>query len=306
MISRKLFVAVTILALAAETGVAAASPTVPLQPSSKWWMDYAPDRCRLSRTFGEGRDLVIVEFTRYEPSDGFALMIVGRPVGSALPGQSVDLRFGESGPFVRTSAMTGNSTSAAGKTLPVVFLQGRLDNLDTDTREMRELARRLPSGEWRARFHIAADQEAGVTRLELKLPGHPLSLALGSMGPPMAAMRKCTTDLVREWGFDPEEQANLAAPARPLSDPGDWLGSADYPSGALHRGEQAIIAFRLTIDGAGMITACAIQSSISSEPDFATKTCTLIKRRARFEPARTHDGKPTPSYYVNLVRWIIP
>ncbi|MFC3175148.1 hypothetical protein ACFOD9_12885 [Novosphingobium bradum] len=289
------------MALAAP-GTAAAG-TAPLTPVTKWWLDYAADSCRLVRAFGEGDGQIVAQFIRYEPSDHFSLILTGKPLAGTVDHAPVQLRFGETGAFVRRPAMTG---STSGKQTPALFLTGRLDNLDPLSPGVKALAHQDPYGEVEARLHVSPETEAAATTLTLRIPGRAIVLALGSMGPPMAAMRQCTSDLVKEWGLDPTEQASLATHPRPRTNPGTWVRAGDYPWGPLASGQQAIISFRLAVDATGQTTACAIQSSIASDDAFAKTTCELLKKRAQFEPARTPAGKAVASYYVNRVLWVIP
>lgn len=91
----------------------------------------------------------------------------------------------------------------------------------------------------------------------------------------------------------------------PLIDSGAWVTAADYPSGALRRGEQGITYFSARVDTAGRVDACEItQSSGSAELDEAT--CRLVVARARFRPAQDARGNPTPAYYRTRIRWVIP
>ena len=120
----------------------------------------------------------------------------------------------------------------------------------------------------------------------------------------MAALRKCTEELVKEWGLNPAQQEALPARPMPKSSPGDWLHSSDYPRESLAMGQQAIVRYRLMVDAAGAVTNCAVQSAIA-KGNFAELTCELLKRRARFDPARDATGTAVGSYYVGKVRWIM-
>jgi protein TonB len=70
------------------------------------------------------------------------------------------------------------------------------------------------------------------------------------------------------------------------------------------RGANGLVRFRLDVDPEGHVGACHVLKSIQS-PDFEKITCDLIRKRARFKPALDASGKPTPSYYVNTVKWVM-
>ena len=65
LIMAKSFVAsLVILALATPTLAAAAAPApLALKPTSAWQVDYADERCRLGRQFGEGKQTVCCSWT---------------------------------------------------------------------------------------------------------------------------------------------------------------------------------------------------------------------------------------------------
>jgi TonB family protein len=153
---------------------------------------------------------------------------------------------------------------------------------------------------------ITPQMEAGVTHVTLQVEGaRTFRLQLGSMGPPMKAMRDCTDNLVSSWGLNPAQQATLASYPVPLGSPATWMTSNDYPRTALSRGHNGFVTFRLGIDPRGSVTSCHIQEE-TQPADFATLTCRLISQRARFSPALDSGGQPVASYYINQVRWVIP
>jgi protein TonB len=104
----------------------------------------------------------------------------------------------------------------------------------------------------------------------------------------------------------PSASATFAArPARPLGAPGRWVTNADYPSGALRRGEQGVAVFDVAIGADGKVRDCSVtQSSGSAELDAAT--CARVTSRARFAPATDTDGTATIGHYRNSIRWEIP
>lgn len=270
-----------------------------LPSSSRWFMEYATDSCQLARQFGQGENQTVVQFTRYEPSADFDLNVIGDPIGSHTGRTAVRLRFGTSGEFVRSEAMAG---SAANKK-PALFLNGRLDNLDVSDVDFDDL-RKMNAAELGRLETVAPATETAVSSMSLVAGSRTLVLELGPMGAPMAAMRKCVSELIKAWGLDPDEQAALVSRPQPKSNPRGWLTSSDYPTGSLWRGEQAIIRFRLMVSAAGETTTCAVQSAIA-KGDFAATTCNLLKRRARFEPARNTSNQGVASYYVGKVVWVV-
>jgi protein TonB len=67
----------------------------------------------------------------------------------------------------------------------------------------------------------------------------------------------------------------------------------DYPAEAQVRGEEGTVRAKLDIDTRGRVSKCSIiQSSGHASLDEAT--CQILRRRARFTPARDVDGKAVP------------
>lgn len=252
----------------------------------------------MARAFGTGNEQIVIQFIRYEPSPSFDFHLVGKPLGPLPPRPVLRLKFGTTGEAVRTSALPGT----AGE-LPALFLAGRLDNLDIAALDPDEFEQMNPADQ-RRRLAIPPLVESAVTTATIRLPTRMITLNLGSMGPPMAALRKCTEGLVKEWGLDPAQQEALPTRPMPKSSPGRWLHSSDYPRESLATGQQAIVRFRLMVNAAGTVTNCSVQSAIA-KGNFAALTCDLLKRRARFDPARDATGTTVGSYYVGKVRWIM-
>jgi periplasmic protein TonB len=98
---------------------------------------------------------------------------------------------------------------------------------------------------------------------------------------------------------------NLSAPAKPKNNPGSWATTNDYPSRALSQEREGTTGFRVTVDAGGKVADCQITGS-SGHGDLDAATCSNVKRRARFEPAKDKDGNPTTGSYSSRVTWRIP
>ena len=92
---------------------------------------------------------------------------------------------------------------------------------------------------------------------------------------------------------------------RPLDNPGDWVGTDDYPTGALRANEQGTTSFSLIVDKTGRVKECRITKS-SGSPLLDETTCQLLTLRARFIPAVDAHDKPIEGMFSNRVRWILP
>lgn len=79
----------------------------------------------------------------------------------------------------------------------------------------------------------------------------------------------------------------------------------DYPASALRNEEQGTTAVRLTIGPDGRVSDCAITSSSGSSA-LDNATCNILRRRARFTPAKDQAGNPISDTHSQRIRWEIP
>lgn len=291
---RSLALATIAFSLTASPVLAAEKAPISLAKTSKWEMRYDDDSCTLAAQFGADKDSVLLVLNRYDPGDGFDLRLYGRALryggGLRMP---LELAFG-SLPFQRFEGVAATATDAA-KTPTVIVSGVRLDGWT------------YPKGQYNHTIRppaVTPQREAVVTSITFKRPGAgPVLLQTGSMAGPMKAMRTCTDDLLRHWGFDPVVQGALSRRVQPTSNPGNWLRSGDYPTGALWSGENGLVRFRLDIEPDGAVANCRIL--FRTNPDsFADLSCKLLRDRARFLPALDSGGKPVKSYYLGQVRWV--
>lgn len=279
-------------------------PPLVLNPTSQWHLDYADDSCRLLRGFGEGENKSVVLIERYEPGDSFFMVVGGKPLDASRNADSV-FRFGPGGYEYDGSSQVGDfgdyspAVMASGMFLiaPPDFREGDREDFD-----LEELALDTDPFE----HEISPEQEAAISWLEVQRGGNrAVRFELGSMGPPMAAMRKCTNELLTHWGIDLEAHKGLTRPAVPTTSPVRWVRSSDYPAGLMRRGAQGIVQFRLSVGADGEPTQCHIQKSTRPE-GFDKAVCEALMRRAQFEPALDAQGQPIASYWRNTVRFEMP
>jgi len=93
--------------------------------------------------------------------------------------------------------------------------------------------------------------------------------------------------------------------ARPLGQPGAWVGENDYPTGELRLGHAGAVGFSLAVGSAGQVTGCTVTRS-SGFAALDAATCRLLVHRARFEPARDEQGMAVAGTYASTMRWQIP
>jgi protein TonB len=78
----------------------------------------------------------------------------------------------------------------------------------------------------------------------------------------------------------------------------------DYPSSALEREEQGVVAVSLQIGTNGRVSGCSVTSSSGSRA-LDSATCRVLTSRAKFTPARDSSGNPTTGSFSARIRWQI-
>ena len=107
--------------------------------------------------------------------------------------------------------------------------------------------------------------------------------------------------------------ALLATSVADSSDSGQRIQSAQngefvaahYPPGALKRGEQGKVAFRLTVEPSGAIGACDVTSS-SGFASLDNETCEMMVSYARLQPVRNMDGRAIRATQSGFIVWRLP
>lgn len=102
----------------------------------------------------------------------------------------------------------------------------------------------------------------------------------------------------------PPPPALPAVRASPRGNPGSWATNDDYPPGAQREGVEGTTSFRLEVGTDGRVTGCSITGS-SGSAELDNKTCQLMQRRARFNPAKDTSGNAVAGSYSSRVRWQI-
>ncbi|WP_171012762.1 MULTISPECIES: TonB family protein [unclassified Sphingomonas] len=262
-------------------------PVETLTRHGKWLVDYSRDACNLAAQMGEGKASVIVRFTRYEPGDDFDFSVYGDRFQTDAVKVEGTADFGVGERPVAIDGLSGKVDK-----LRAMFFSGvRLDGWERKGK--RDLAPR-----------IAPEQEARATGVTLAIRGkRPLRLEFGSLGKPLAEMRKCMDALVTSWGYDAAQQAAGLRPVSAITSPGGWLNSGDYPAGALFGGHNGLVQIRLDVDPEGKVAGCFVLARTSPD-DFADITCRNVARRAKLQPALDAQGKPMRSFWVVKVHWL--
>ena len=78
-----------------------------------------------------------------------------------------------------------------------------------------------------------------------------------------------------------------------------------YPPGAMKRGEQGRVGFKLTIDPTGTVSTCDVTES-SGFSALDQETCDIMGLYARVEPVRNSDGRAIRAQQPGFIVWKLP
>jgi Gram-negative bacterial TonB protein C-terminal len=290
---RRSFVPILMI-LTLTTSPTFAAPTSPpsLKRVTKWEMRYDEDACTLAARFGEDKDSTLLVMTRTYPGDWFELKIYSKNIKYSGVTMPIAISFGEL-PAMRRDGMAAYS-SGPNRTPVVIVPNLRVDGWEFPA--VDNLATAVPA--------IEPKQEAAISTITVRqIGGKSFRLETGSLSAPLAAMRTCTDDLLRYWGYDPAVQTNLTSTVLPITRPDKWLRSNDFPTDALMQGQNGLVRFRLDVDEVGNVAHCRVL--YRTNPDsFADLSCKLISARAKFKPALDSQGNPVKSFFISQIRWL--
>lgn len=87
-----------------------------------------------------------------------------------------------------------------------------------------------------------------------------------------------------------------------LRNPQALITYEDYPTESVRRNEYGIVSIVITVSAEGKVSSCQVtESSGFATLDLAT--CSLYKKRARFEPAKDAEGLPIEGKYRLSSSW---
>lgn len=278
---------------------ATAQGRVELAPSSDWTLDYADDSCALRRMFGTGEDQAYLELRRFAPGTGLLAIVASNRMDPRNPPR-VRYRFNQAGDWQDVPAPLNATldTGFRGVIFEPSFVSiPELEGID-DPAERAAEARKLDLKTIEVRQAATTDSisVSGAFRREL-------TLRLGKLDAPIAALQACIDELVTHWNIDVEAHKTLSRPASPI-DMAAASSMLGYPPKMARRSMPGLVHVRLAIDETGRITGCSIQMPLS-DPEFAASSCADIQSAFEFEPALDKDGKPIASYWLTKVRFVM-
>ncbi len=290
--------AIMISQINAATPAFAAKEPERLSPSSKVYLDYGEDKCRMAREFGTDKNKVTLMMDRFGPDDESNIILSGPRFKKYSVDGMMSVRFMPYDADPKVAYFAG----FLGKGNPAMIVRGTTRISPYSKEEIKQIEAAQKNKDKSAASQvppimpITPAQEAAVTGVAIKIPGSAeMILETGSLGKAFVEMRKCTDNLLTTWGVDPAKYAGQSKAVEPITRPEQWVVSNDYPQAALYKYKRAIINFRLSVNDTGAATACFVQQSADT-PEFDGIVCKALMRRAKFSPALDAQSKPMASF----------
>jgi len=263
--------ATALIALLVTTPARAAEP---LQPTGKWNVDYGDAHCIASRTYGSAAVPILFALKPSPIGDvmQFSILVAGSKTEiDQYPGTiSID-----GSPPVKVSVL--GSPAKDGKQ--------RMTSVNLPTSVFQTIR---PAKVVRLRSSGEVDQ----------------SFVLSQMEPVGRALDRCIADLRKVWHLA-EAAAEIKQVAKPKTPLPSYFSADDYPHTALRALAGGTVEMMLLVDEAGKIKSCTVTAT-SGHASLDAQTCSIMARRASFDPALGMDGKPTKSGQTGRIRWVIP
>ena len=259
-----------------------------MTPASPWAIDYAQDSCALRRSFAVGSDQIFLELRQFGPGAAFELTLASN---TFHPTVSVRTRFDPDDTFF---APHDAVLLAAGTLHAVQYTDSfRPQASKTDSKPVAE----WPEAERDAR-------ERAITGLTIAGVAHQdVTLLTGPMDQPMAAMRTCLDDLLKQLGLDPAVQRSLSRQAKAV-DQMEWARRTqeDLPPDVVRFGGRGRAHLRLIVGPDGKPTTCVAFRG-SGAPGFGKYACDKALKYAHFEPALDANSQPVGTAYFTIVSY---
>lgn len=248
-----------------------------LQPTSNWQVDYAERECRLTRTFGAGKDAIFFRLARGTSFGKFDVILAGLSIPKQTGYVQLKVKVGLDG---KDEEFRAESQAVPGR------LERLLRWFDGDLEPLKNGLK---------------DQLLSV----IQGKKYAVRLNLQNLPAAIIAMQACHDDLLRSWEIDPGSLAKFQALPVPIGNPGEWVSTDDYPGNLLSDGIHGTVAFKIKVGTDGKPVDCVVLESSKIEA-LDKLSCQLVVQRARFKPAIGSDGQPAVAPYINRIRWQIP
>lgn len=255
------------LMLAAADGAAAE----PHAPTGKWNVNFGDAQCVAHRDYGI-------------PAKPLRLVLKAPPVGDVM----------------QVAIMREAGSSSPQQLDSIVTIDGRRPlktNLLTYTPKAskeRIYLLNMPSADF------ASMRQAKT--VSVRSEGLNETFALSEMEPLLKVVDECVADLRRVFNIGTGGADPVGLKSRARTNLAKLFSDDDYPEVAVMKGQSGRVGFALLIGEGGQVADCTIVAT-SGVPSLDSQACALLKTRAKFEPARDHDGKPAKDSTIGGIVW---
>jgi TonB family protein len=236
-----------------------------LHPIANWVVDYREDQCLASRDYGSAAKPVTLGIRPAPTGETYELLV-------ARPGHGPDyateskgaVDFGK-GPIRAWLLSYGGKTSKS------------------DIYQFRITAAEM-------------EQASSAATVIVSPEGAPnLTFELRSMPALLKGLKDCTADLRKYWNSDDTNFRTIATQAK--GDIRSVFTADDYPRDAIQRNQGGTSQFLLLIDEKGAVAGCHVMRP-SGVPVLDAMSCQVIRKRAKFTPARDAEGHSVRSSVI--------
>lgn len=262
-------VAAVLAAVAMET---ATTISAPLEPSGPWTVEVSEGLCLVGRTYGPNQQQPILGFRQAPNAEDFEIGLWLNDISKKGSYGTAQLILDHGEPIE-----AGYSAGpVAIKGLYLIWIATKRAQLDALSAAK---AMRVTAGNFQAEFNLRNVKGA------------------------LKALEDCERNQLISWGMDPAVLASIESP--PRGNLARFFTSADYPIDAIGTNKKGTTSVRFMVAIDGRVSSCKVVAS-SGSPLLDAKSCQVITRRARLEPARTKLGEPVASVTFARVRWEMP
>ncbi|NVD45023.1 energy transducer TonB [Qipengyuania atrilutea] len=303
MVLHKLLSLCAAASLTIATSATAEREVETLDATSPWHLDMAEHKCRLARAFGNEDTPTIFYLEQWGPSERAIWAVAGPQTATFRADRAATYSFGPNGEtsefkffdsaFGSFGKLLSAHTAIAGKAV-----------IDPDAIEVDAIVVDDRGGSAPGMPQLDGEAAAGVSRLTISQHGRSdLVLSLGNMDKPVKALNACIEDLVKYWGFDPEEQRRVASPPEITNFRTVYREvTKTYPKDAIAEGRQADFYLRLNIDSTGKVSDCVLlNQTVTDGFEMAVDPCSTFMKSAKIKPALDVDGRPVRTFFTTRI-----
>lgn len=156
------------------------------------------------------------------------------------------------------------------------------------------------------RFSVEPDkyrltEDGDTLALDLGKEGS-YSFPVPSLPKALLTLETCSKGLRKAFGVEQQTLDRMAIEPKAI---GIAFRTDDYPFDAIRSGHQGDVAALSFIESDGHVSECRVIES-SAVPSLDAKTCSVLRARGRYEPARDSKGAAMRAPTYVRIRWRLP